>query len=123
MELKVEPESLKAKAVDSLDGFIKKDESKEGNQGSVNKENQSIQAKGKKKANKKKIIEELENLLHSFPDSPRFIGKIYKFRKGWMDRLFNTGEYSKLKSMRVKVSNLAEKNPKKYKKERNHGTL
>jgi len=111
METKIEQESGNQKAGDAPNETFQRDETGGENKESEKQEHKEIPVTGKTKANKKKLVEELETLLRSIPDSPKFIGKMHKFRKGLMDKLFNTGEYGKLKSMRARVNKFAERDP------------
>ncbi len=83
---------------------------------SLQKDKKSSREKKIKSATNKTTIKNLQKLLSSFPGSPKFIGKMPVYKKGMMDRLFNTGDYSRIKSLRAKISRHAEKEVDLYNK-------
>ncbi|PCI30424.1 MAG: hypothetical protein COB67_01900 [SAR324 cluster bacterium] len=112
MDLKIHLETWKEKAGDLLAKISYRKTEKIEKIRKTTKEEEPKEKIPAKPSDRKKVIEELEMLLNSFPGNPKFLGKIVKHRKGWMDLIFNTGDFNRLKSIRVSVSRFAEKNPK-----------
>ncbi|MCP4295768.1 MAG: hypothetical protein GY786_09195 [Proteobacteria bacterium] len=83
---------------------------------SIKKNKKDSKGKKNQSATNKTTIIQLKQLLDSFPGEPKFVGKIPVYKKGMMDRLFNTGDYSRIKSLRAKISRHAERKVDLYNK-------